>query len=223
VVSPVKIAIRGPAPAKVSRPRAPWGSISRQQIVDAALKVVKAGRYEQMTIRSLAGEMGVAPMSLYRYVRDRDDLLDEVVDRLLVNAWRPRGGQDNWRAWVADAADKLRRFLVAQPAALHVYLRHPVVSAAAATRMEAMLRVLGRAGLDAEATRSAYAAIHTYTVGFAALEASRSGWVAPDDAGDLANQLAAYTSSGQFAEGLRYLLEGIEHRHRTATTDPRQR
>ena len=49
----------------------------------------QGGGYEQMSIRSLADELGVAPMSLYRHVRDKDDLLDEVVDRLLAKAWRP--------------------------------------------------------------------------------------------------------------------------------------
>ena len=51
-------------------------------------------------------------MSLYRHVRDKDDLLDEVVDRLLVRAWKPRADAADWRAWIAEAADKLRHFLV---------------------------------------------------------------------------------------------------------------
>jgi hypothetical protein len=50
--------------------------------------------------------------------------------------------------------------------------------------------------------------VHTYTIGFAALEASRARRD-PGDASALARQLAAYTTTGQFTEGLRYLLEGI--------------
>jgi AcrR family transcriptional regulator len=202
----------GAAEAKSSAGRTPWGSITRSQIVEAALTVVKAGGYDQMTVRSLAGELGVAPMSLYRHVRDKDDLLDEVVDRLLADAWRPRRRKDNWRAWLAEAADRLRRLLVSQPAALHVYLRHPVVSPAAVARMEAMMAVLRRSGADEQAARRAYAAVHTYTIGFAALEASRAAWVPPKSAaGGLASELAAYTAPAQFAEGLSCLLDGIEH------------
>ncbi len=68
----------------------------------------------------------------------------------------------------------------------------------------------GRTGLDEATARSAYGALHTYTIGFAALEASRAGWT-PDecDADGLGRQLAAYTSAAQFTEGLRYLLAGI--------------
>jgi len=191
--------------------RAAWGSISREQVIAAATKVVKAGGYEEMTIRSLAAELKVAPMSLYRHIRDKDDLLDEVVDRLLSRAWQPRANERDWQAWVAEAADKLRRFLVTQPAALHVYLRHPVVSPAAIARMNAMMHVLRQALLDEQLARRAYGAIHTYTIGFAALEGSRAGWQPTDADDELARQLAAYTTSRQFAIGLRYLLEGIAH------------
>ncbi len=190
--------------------RAQWGTLSRSQIVAAATKAVKGGGYASMTIRSLAAQIGVSPMSLYRYVRDKDDLLDEVVDALLEEVWRPAASEDEWRAWIAEAADNLRRFLVREPAALRVYLVHPVVSKAALERMEAMLGVLGQAGLDNEAALSAYGAIHTYTIGFAAFEASRSRSVGSEPlAGDLAGRLASFSSPRQFGEGLGYLLDGI--------------
>ena len=163
-----------------------------------------------MSIRSLAADLGVAPMSLYRHIRDKDDLLDEVVSRLLARVWRPAADEDDWQEWIVEAAASLRQFLVTQPAALHVYLRHPVVSPAAVERMDTMLGVLRRAGLGEHTARSAYGALHTYTIGFAALEASRAGWVpGSGDVSSLAHQLAAYTTAGQFLEGLRYLLEGI--------------
>ena len=197
---------------KTPRQRAPWGTISRQQIIDAAVGLVNSAGYEEMTIRGLAAQLGVAPMSLYRHVRDKDDLLDEVVDRLLSKAWRPRASPDDWQAWVVEAADKLRHFLVSEPAALHVYLQHPVVSPVAIERMETMMRVLRTAGAaEADAVR-AYGAVHTYTIGFAALEASRARWRPAEGTTSLAKQLAAYATPRQFAEGLRYLLEGIARR-----------
>ena len=119
-------------------------------------------------MRSLAASLGVAPMSLYRHIRDKDDLLSEVTDRLLADAWRPAAAEDDWQAWIIEAASRLREFLVSQPAALHVYLRHPVVSPAAIDRMNAMMSVLRRTGVSEETARSAYGALHTYTVGFAA-------------------------------------------------------
>ena len=51
-----------------------------------------------------------------------------------------------------------------------------MVSPAAVTRMEAVMAVLRQALGDEQSAQRAYAAIHTYTIGFAALEASRAGW-----------------------------------------------
>ncbi len=152
-------------------------------------------------------------MALYRHIRDKNDLLDAVVEQLLSRpaAWRPRADEDDWRAWVGEAAELLHRFLADQPVALQAYLRHPVASPTAIARMQAMLGVLRRAGLDEASARQAYAAIHTYTIGFAALEASRAEWCPPADAPEpTIDQLATFTTPDQFAHGLRYLLAGIE-------------
>lgn len=196
-----------------SEGRVPWGTLSRSQVIDAAVRVLDRGSYEQLTIRALAAELGAAPMSLYRHVRDKDDLLDEVVDRLLATAWQPSARESNWRAYISESCEKLRALLVSEPAALHVYLKHPVVSPSATARMQAMLAVLKRAGLTDAAARRAYAAVHTYTIGFAALEAGRAEWK-PDTAkvGELARQLAALTTPRQFTEGLHYMLDAIEQR-----------
>jgi len=210
MAEPARAAPSSQRNAKGSARRAPWGTISREDVITAAAQIISGGGYEEMSIRSLAAGLGVAPMSLYRHIRDKDDLLDEVVDRLLAQVWRPTAAEDDWQAWVTEAAANLRHFLVTQPAALHVYLTHPVVSPAAIERMNAMMDVLRRTGLDEATARSAYGALHTYTIGFAALEASRADLTRDErDGDDLGRQLAAYTSTAQFTEGLRYLAAGI--------------
>jgi TetR/AcrR family tetracycline transcriptional repressor len=179
--------------------------------VSAAVRTVREDGYEQMTIRRLAAELGVAPMSLYRHVRDKDDILDDVLDRLLASEWRPDADPADWKAWITEASDRLRNLLVTEPAALHVYLAHPVICPSAIARMDAMIEVLRASLPDEQAVRRAYAAIQTYTIGFAALEASRAGWDSSgSNASELAKQLAAYTSPHQFAIGFQYLLAGIE-------------
>jgi TetR/AcrR family transcriptional regulator, tetracycline repressor protein len=198
-------------PNRAPVPRAPWGTISREQVVAAATRAVAKGGFEKMTMRSLAADLGVAPMSLYNHVRDKDDLLEDVIDGMLAKAWKPRAKTSDWQTWIAEAAEKLRHFLVSQPAALHVYLRHPVVSPAAVARMAAMMDVFHKSGINDDVADRAYAAVHTYTIGFAALQASRGRWERPTETIDpLAARLGAYTNRQQFAVGLRYLLEGVE-------------
>ena len=171
-----------------------------------------------VSVHALAADLGVAPVSLYRHASGMDEVVDEAVDRLLARAWRPAASEADWQAWVAEAAARLRDFLVSQPAAQHAYLRHPATSPAAVARMGAVMRVLRRAGLDEPTARSAYGTLHTYTIGYAALEASRAAWM-PDGAGGdaLARQLTAYTTTTQFTQGLRYLLEGITSHASTST------
>jgi hypothetical protein len=108
------------------------------------------------------------------------------------------------------AAEGLRRLLVQEPGALYVYLRHPVISPTALRRMELMLKILREAGYDTASSKTAYAALQTYTIGFAALETSRAGWTPPPGTSRAASELAALTSPKQFAASLRYLLSGIE-------------
>ena len=72
-----------------------------------------------------------------------------------------------------------------------------------------MMDVLRSGVMDEDVARRAYAAVHTYTIGFAALEGSRSAWTPGDAEDELARQLASYTTSQQFGVGLRYLLAGI--------------
>lgn len=194
-----------------TRRRVRRGSLDRAHIIDAAERLVRSGDYEELSMRALASELGVAPMSLYGHIRDKDDLLEEVVDRLLATRWKPRASRSNWREWVREAAERLRNLLIAEPAALHVYLSHPVVSPNAIARMEAMLEVLQSAGLSAEEAERAYAAVHTYTVGFAALEASRAKDKDAKRVQDpLHDRLAHFTTEAQFREGLSYLLAGVD-------------
>jgi TetR/AcrR family transcriptional regulator, tetracycline repressor protein len=192
------------------RPRAKWGTITREHLVDAATDEVAAGRYEQLTIRNLAARLGVAPMTLYRHVRDKEDLLGEVVDRLLAQSWEPTAPTTDTWEWVMEAADRLRQFLVAQPAALQVFLAHPVTSPAAMARLAAMLDVLRAGGLDESTARKVYLGVHTYTLGFAALEASRARWLAdiPQPTDPDTSWLASMTGAQQFNDGLRALITG---------------
>jgi TetR/AcrR family transcriptional regulator, tetracycline repressor protein len=179
--------------------------------VSAAVQVVREGRSEQMTIRSLAEELGVAPMSLYRHVRDKDDLLDEVTDVLLAEIWKPRARRRDWQKWAMEAADRLRSLLVNEPVALHVYLHHPVTSPTAIARMDAMLDVLQGAGFRETAARRAYGAIHMYTIGFAVVEAARrQSGSEPKEDDRVTQELAKLTTPGQFRIGLTLLLEGIQ-------------
>ena len=172
---------------------------------------MRADGFEKMTIRSLASDLQVSPMSLYRHVQDKDDLLEQVVDRLFARRWKPRSAPTDWREWTTEAVERFRNFLLHEPAALYLYLKRPVVSPSAIDRMQMMLEVLRGTGLDETGARQIYATLHTYTIGFAALEASRARY-ASKPADETTRLLASFTTSRQFSDGLAYLLDAVDRR-----------
>ena len=84
-----------------------------------------------------------------------------------------------------------------------------------------MLDVLNSAGFGKADARRAYGVIHTYTVGFAALEASRGKSAASDDerADDVMRELAKLISPTQFKVGLQLLLDGVCSDHEEGHRD----
>ncbi|HEV2427525.1 MAG TPA: TetR/AcrR family transcriptional regulator [Acidimicrobiales bacterium] len=184
------------------------GRLTRERVVDAAYTIIDSGEYAQLSMRRLARDLGVAPMTLYGYVRDRDDLLDAVVDRLMASVWRPTLIAGTAREWMVDSCRRFYELLVDEPAALHIYLARPVTSPAAKDRLAAFLDHLDAAGITPEASMGAYATIHTYTIGFAALAASRRRFheLNTDPA---AESLRAFVSIDQYLKGLAVILDGL--------------
>src|SRR5882757_11435506 len=95
------------APARRGRPP----RATRTQIVDAAVALILEHPDETLTMARVANAVGLTPMALYRHFKDRDELMDEVVGRVLMerNAAIPREGpwQDQLRAWVLGGLDHL--------------------------------------------------------------------------------------------------------------------
>jgi AcrR family transcriptional regulator len=57
--------------------------VSRELVVETALRLVEENDLSALTMRRLAGELGTAVTAIYWHVGNRDALLDLLVDRLL--------------------------------------------------------------------------------------------------------------------------------------------
>ncbi|WTW99560.1 TetR/AcrR family transcriptional regulator [Streptomycetaceae bacterium NBC_01309] len=84
---------------------------SREQIIEAAVALVYADPGTPLTIKRVAEAVGSAPMALYRYFPDRDDLLHAVADRVATDIEYdpPKGAtwQDKVRAWMVMSMEHL--------------------------------------------------------------------------------------------------------------------
>ena len=56
--------------------------LSRERALEVAVALADAGGIQSLTMRRLAGELGVEAMSLYNHVANKEAILDGMVDRV---------------------------------------------------------------------------------------------------------------------------------------------
>ena len=194
-------------------------ALTRDEIVRAASGYAATGGLEDLTIRQLATDLDVTPMALYRHVRDKDDILEAVADRLIGGLALP-DDELPWPEYLAAMVRSLRGLLREHPAIIGLYTREPLTTPAAKRRLVAARTALGRAGFSEDGATRAYATIHTFTIGFCALEAGRglieprtdpAGGDATDDlvVDPLDDALGRFVTDEQFELGLEVIVAGI--------------
>jgi AcrR family transcriptional regulator len=88
--------------------------ISREAIVDAALRLVDEHGMGGLSIRRIAAELGVDGSSLYHYFSSKDDIVDAVAGRVLAHI-RPSYDVEDWKSLLVDACLEARRALARHP------------------------------------------------------------------------------------------------------------
>ena len=116
-------------------------------------------------MRRLGDELGFEAMSLYRHVRNKDDLLDGILDLVLAET-EPPTSEGDWAAAVRRSAISISDALERHPWATNL-LRSPArVRPARIAFMDALLQRLREAGFSAETTYTAYHVIDAHIFGF---------------------------------------------------------
>src|SRR5688500_6807261 len=84
------------------RPRAmatqelkPRERLTRERVIDAALRVMDTEGLDAVTMRRVAREVGVEAMSLFNHVRDKEDLLEAICGRVM-SEYRVDQGSGPW-------------------------------------------------------------------------------------------------------------------------------
>jgi AcrR family transcriptional regulator len=88
-----------PAP-KGRSARAEKPALSREAIVEAALRIIDAEGLDAVSMRRIAQDFGTGAASLYAYVANKEELLDLVVDAVMAEVadnWPPHDPQRDWR------------------------------------------------------------------------------------------------------------------------------
>jgi AcrR family transcriptional regulator len=124
--------------------------LSRGRVVEAALDLVEREGLDTLTMRALAGELGVRAASLYWHVRDRRELVELLAGALLGEA-RPRLTGDGWRADALAACAALQEVAAGRRDAPRILLEAPgaVERSDAQARLRAVLEAAGLAPEEA--------------------------------------------------------------------------
>ena len=157
-----------PAEQSLRRGRPP--RLSREQIVEAALDLVDRAGIQGLTMRALARELHADPMAVYRHVRDKDDLLGAMCDRLLV-ALDPIDLDRSWEPQLRRLAEQVRERFIARPALLPALAAAPVTPTSLLVAADAM-GLLVCAGASARDAAVGVNAIFSYVLGHAVAEAA---------------------------------------------------
>ena len=170
--------------------------LSRARVLEAAVAVADAGGLARLTIRSLAEELGVKPMSVYHYVANKDEILDGIVDTVFAEIELPAVGRD-WRAEMLRRARSARGVLRRHPWAIGLLESRNQPGPASLRHHDTVLAVLRAAGFSRAMTAHAYALIDSYTYGFALQEAGLP-FDGPETVGDVAEPIMERFTSGDY-------------------------
>jgi AcrR family transcriptional regulator len=85
-----------PAPARGQQTRSQ--PLSRDAIVDAAIRIVDQDGVDGVSMRRIAQELDTGPSSLYAHVANKDELLELVIERIAATVDVPAPDPARWKA-----------------------------------------------------------------------------------------------------------------------------
>jgi AcrR family transcriptional regulator len=143
----------------VPRPR----SLTTDQLADAALAVIDRDGLASLTMRAVAKELGVSTMGLYRYVADREELEQLVVERVLgaVDTTRP----ETDTAPIVTMVQRMRAAIRAHPEVMPLTTTYRHSSPSILRWSETVLEILTSEGIDGEQRVIAMRALLGYVIG----------------------------------------------------------
>lgn len=203
-------------PAAGSEPRSAQ-ALTLERIVTAAVAVADAEGLDAVSMRRVAVELGVATMSLYRHVADKDDLLARMMNTVFAAHPLPADLPDGWRAQIECAARALWELFRRHPwLAPALSVTRPQMLASALPFSEWMVAALHARGLDPTSAFTAHLMLFNYARGIAVnLETEReaealSGLDSEEWMGTQEPALHEILASGRFPVLSRVATDGYD-------------
>jgi len=143
--------------------------LSRDQVLRAALEIADTDGLDAVTMQRVAHAIGAEPMSLYRHVANKDDLLDGLVDLVFGEIATP-AAVEPWRDASRRRAISARDVLNRHSWAIVLMESRVRPGPANLAHREAVLANLFGAGFSPRQATRVYNLIDSYVYGFALQE-----------------------------------------------------
>lgn len=201
--------------AKTVPPVESRAPLTKERVLRAAVRIADESGVDALSMRGLARDLGVEAMSLYYYVRGKDDLLGGMVE-LVMGEVASVDDEPDWKAAIRRLAISHHEALRRHPWATTVSASPHGISSAQTRYMDTLLRRLREAGFSPELVHRAYHALDSHIVGSTLWIANIQRGVAragkdKKDLADLARGVLRDLPAGEhpdFAEHVRQHLSG---------------
>src|SRR6478609_8847579 len=181
--------------------------LGRDRVLAGPITVADAGEIGALTIRTLAQELGVKPMSVYHYVANKDEIIDGIVDLVYGEIDLPVPGED-WRTQMRRRAGSVRRVLANHPWATPLLQSRLRPGPATLRHHNAFFATLRAAGFSVGLTAHAFALIDSYVFGFA-LSENALPIHGPDSVADTAASMMHFFDAEAYPSLLEFTMEHI--------------
>jgi AcrR family transcriptional regulator len=144
------------------------GDLSRERVTAAALEIADAEGLPALSIRGLAARLDTSAMSLYRYVRSKDELIILMTEAALGEERLPMTPPQGWRAQLELSARLEWRIFKRHPwLARVVHITRPAPMPNALALAEWVMRALDGSALRAAAKLQVHVVLHSFIQGLA--------------------------------------------------------
>ena len=163
--------------------------LSRDLVLQAALELADRDGLEAVTMQRIARAIGAEPMSLYRHVRNKEDLLDGLVDLVFAEIELP-SPDDPWKVAIRRRAVSVREALGRHPWAIGLMESRKAPGPATLAYHEALVANLFAAGFSSTTATRATNIVDSFVYGFA-LQEKTLPVSTPEDLAALAPEMVA--------------------------------
>ena len=144
--------------------------LGREAIGAAALAIADAEGFEAVSMRRVAQELNAGTMSLYYYVRTKDDLVAVMDDALISEALLPAVPR-NWKRAITEIATRTHSIFLRHPWAL-ISMQSAPPGLNAMRHMEQCLEALAETSMTAKQKLTLLAIVDDFVFGHALREAA---------------------------------------------------